>query len=601
MDEADATIVSQLRDHAARALESHRQRVADGLYETMVQQMATADAVLLRRWLLALQYVASSVTAECEELLFLVFSSEAETAVAWAADVGVAAALCEFAVHLVSANGTFVEPVYASLVEAFSPADSDDMPAEEVLDVVHAAILEVLRIFPGSAPNLATVLRRNFPHKSHELGRMQGFVRNLLRICAEAPDGVRATLVERSLGVVVDVLVKMDVEIMITAQPEPAADDGGGMFDLEEEEGADEGEAGGSGGVALAGDDAASREMAIKLDVLMSELLPFVATICEAAEGGEAAARVSFGALLSAFEAAILTTYRCKFVQFIMLVSCAHGQAHNLSQLFVDRLLAIVCDEQQSANKRHAAAAYLGSYVARATILTTETIRSSVQRLAEWAVGYIERLDVQGAEPDAVAHATFYAVCQALMYTVCFKGEWLLGRRAAGGAAGEVSGATAAAGRAFLRSLDVRRIVSSRFNPLLCCLPDVVSAFVRMTARNGILECESILESNRELARRGGDALRWGRSNGQELDTFFPFDPYVLGRVSEPFLEGLYQEYDAGEDSESEEESAEDDSSQGASSTPSHSQSEGGRSMPSSAEGSFQSRQQVVQMLQSPI
>ena len=59
-------------------------------------------------------------------------------------------------------------------------------------------------------------------------------------------------------------------------------------------------------------------------------------------------------------------------------------------------------------------------------------------------------------------HAIF---CQSIFYVICFRHKTLL---------------EAGDGRSWLRSLDLRRIVAARLNPLGMCSQDIVGIFVRI-------------------------------------------------------------------------------------------------------------------------
>lgn len=85
----------------------------------------------------------------------------------------------------------------------------------------------------------------------------------------------------------------------------------------------------------------------------------------------------------------------------------------------------------------------------------------------------------------------------------------------------------------FLQGLNLAKIVTCRLNPLRVCLPPVVSNFASVTRHYQLVYCYSIIEHNarNNLPQVYRDST--GTATTSEkiyLDTFFPFDPYILQR-----------------------------------------------------------------------
>lgn len=85
----------------------------------------------------------------------------------------------------------------------------------------------------------------------------------------------------------------------------------------------------------------------------------------------------------------------------------------------------------------------------------------------------------------------------------------------------------------FLQSLKLTRIVTSRLNPLKVCLPIVAQNFAAVTRTYQLAYCYTVLEHNARFNMPVIYQDHRGYAITKEstlLDTFFPFDPFVLCR-----------------------------------------------------------------------
>lgn len=100
----------------------------------------------------------------------------------------------------------------------------------------------------------------------------------------------------------------------------------------------------------------------------------------------------------------------------------------------------------------------------------------------------------------------------------------------------------------FLQSLQLSALVGSALNPLRVCLPAVATTFAGVTRAHQLTYCHTILERNarRRLATVYSTDIQ---TPDECLDTFFPFDPYLL-KKSASFIEPIYLEYQASESEE---------------------------------------------------
>lgn len=87
-------------------------------------------------------------------------------------------------------------------------------------------------------------------------------------------------------------------------------------------------------------------------------------------------------------------------------------------------------------------------------------------------------------------------------------------------------------GLTFLQSLNLSKIVTCRLNPLRFCVQPVVQNFAAITRTYQLVYCYSIIEHN----ARNSQKIMYRDLNGQLtkmnvcLQSFFPFDPYLLVR-----------------------------------------------------------------------
>lgn len=97
----------------------------------------------------------------------------------------------------------------------------------------------------------------------------------------------------------------------------------------------------------------------------------------------------------------------------------------------------------------------------------------------------------------------------------------------------------------FLQTLQLNTIVTSNLNPLRVCLPAVATAFSGVTRAHQLAYCHTLLERN---ARRKLATIYANDTILPEecLDTFFPFDQYMLKRSGRR-ITPIYREYQASE------------------------------------------------------
>ena len=219
-----------------------------------------------------------------------------------------------------------------------------------------------------------------------------------------------------------------------------------------------------------------------------------------------------------------------------------------LDPAFMDSFLgavsaAVLCEEEGSAktpmDMRLVCCAYMSSFLGRASFVPVSRLRAELTDLVKWAHKYIAENKSQddaaaagtGADPapasarhphhqqqqlerPAARHRLFYSVLQCIFYVVAFRHKELLK---------EEDCVT------WMRSLDLRRLVSSWLKPLIFCSPDICRVFVHIVKDAKVIDCTVSMD---EATEAWSTHHRFNASTTAALSfllqSFFPFDPYQL-------------------------------------------------------------------------
>jgi RNA polymerase I-specific transcription initiation factor RRN3 len=461
----------------------------------------------------------------------------------------------ELEVLLADGEGNGAVPVDEEADDDEGEGEEEEEEEEDLDEYVRTRscelLLEVLRIVPARSDILQRVLGENFPHKTVEKRVQANYIASLYAFTLSHP----AVLARIVVPMAMDHLVQIDVQVDAGAgagvvHPEEDDDieeeeedelqfemeqehqhhdrlspagDGSGMSSDEDEEDTEH-----AAGRELAGDDDVLADdgetAADKLDALMLLSFKFLRSVAPDT------CTVVFEALWHGFDRTILRTYQSRHVQYLLFYFC--GLHPHLAQTFLGRLLEHALSPTRDLVVRQAAIAYVASFVARAVASDMLCTMRSLKTLTNWIHGYIQQ---NPGEPNLLQHLGFYAVCQATFYMLCFRIGDLL---------------AAEEGEAFIATLKLETMVSSRLKPLQIVLRHISSQFTKTMRTRGILYCE-------QYTRRSSVAGAWGEGavvthgdgvdGTQALEDFFPFDPYELHR-SKGFLEGMYREWVGGVD-----------------------------------------------------
>ena len=302
-----------------------------------------------------------------------------------------------------------------------------------------------------------------------------------------------------------------------------------------------------------------------------------------------------FHILSRIFESAILITHKSKFVQFVILHICGleesqlqqrinkatdtipQPDASLLYREFASNLIHIILDPYKATVTRQSAACYLASFISRANYVCPETVCESIDALLRWAEAYIQSLASLGSihAPDVRdqcnMHSLFYTVCQAAFYIMCFRGVEVVQFIRPSINTNDVNDPSLHIDLGTTRwtKLCVHPLV-----PLKYCLESVRTEFLRISKLFSLLDNDILNQlinnemhngfhppqrkkktslistpATLEKERLRGGVGGLGRGTNP-LDSFFPFDPYLLLR-SHSFIEPFYNHWDGGASADS--------------------------------------------------
>lgn len=428
---------------------------------------------------------------------------------------------------------------------------------------LHAALATLLRLVPKARTELYPIIHGNTPFRARAVGEIVWYYKQALRVMEYAPL-IGADVLELA----VDRALEMDVEIKITdcgqaLLDREAADndenDVAAIFEL------DMGSTTPAKKQALAA-NVTVNEMADKLDAMMLLLFQHIS---RAPSCGKI-----FKRLLEVFNNSILITDKSKFVQFLLFYTCGVGsnelvpvpvengqvEDDNMDRIFVSNLIAVLYHPFKSVVTRQTGACYLASFVSRAEFCKPETVCQAVHALLRWAGAYMDAVK-QTQAPDArqqcALHSLFYTVAQAAFYIMCFRGreawEYHQSQVREHESAEDDIGAE-----------QWQRLCAHELNPLKNCLESVRVEFLKLAdvfklisddLRHSIMEDRAAASTQPKRKRKSvistpatleKERLKGGvgglGQGSNPLDSFFPFDPYLL-RQSHVFVEPYYRHW----------------------------------------------------------
>lgn len=430
----------------------------------------------------------------------------------------------EFVIELLVAHSNYTSLAVAKLVQQFLPKDEDrttgwthGMPSEEVskgFAPVHDLITRLKNVIPMIFNVILVQLRKQFPYFKKPSHVICGYLHNVLWMTEHS-----SMFSEELLEIVFNRLLTIDVntprnEIEDAEFPE----DDHQMFTMDED----------PTGIVDEDEEDVTMKLPIAetLDCCMEKMFDYIHRRATSANASDTDRM--FKTLLTLFDNHILPTHNTHHVQFLLFYFCSFKQSY--VEYFITYLWKQVTNPNVSTPMRQAAVGYIASMLARAKFVPMILLKSTLQEFSQWVHHYIQRTDSMQYNQSLKAHMVFYSVCQAIFYVVAFRSRQLT---------------SSAKNLTFLQSLQLSSIVTCHLNPLRVCLPAVATAFAGVTRAHQLAYCHTILERN---ARRKLATVYKNESQTPEecLDTFFPFDPYML-KKSGKRIEPIFLQYQASE------------------------------------------------------
>ncbi|XP_061192705.1 RNA polymerase I-specific transcription initiation factor RRN3-like [Saccostrea echinata] len=457
-------------------------------------------------------------------------------------------------VGLVCVHSYYLRASLRMLVKYFTPAINKSAPDTEVsMEIqqtneavflnIHMVLKAILDSVPMSSTVLLPLLHDLFPFLGKAAYIQECYIRNLLQITTYLPSAR-----QRILELVIDRMLKLDVraprqDIQETEGDEEDMEEGI-VFDMDFEQDLTRDLENKDGCIfdRKRSDKPMTHREANILDVCMEMTLTYISNVCYTnGECNWEATKKLYREVLLVFDRLILPTHASCHVQFIMFYLCSTKLP--ICEGFIDYLWKKVQNPNTESVFRQAAVGYMGSLLSRAMFVPLSTVTACLDLMCEWIHLYLDNTSEEIVNADVSHHGPFYSVCQAVFYVFVFRNkeifEWKKGHK-------------------WAEILNFQRIVTCRLNPLRVCLPVIVKMFSSISRMHQLAFCDTIIERNKRCILPVTSNGIGTSSVLTELDSYFPFDPYLLNR-SGRFIIPLYREYKGSIEEDQELSDGEDD------------------------------------------
>ncbi|CAN6162954.1 unnamed protein product [Urochloa humidicola] len=366
---------------------------------------------------------------------------------------------------------------------------------KEIYSQLHDSLKIISDTVPLAPRVLKDIINRSMPKLFDNKVKMVSFVECMLGLDTERlGDLIGTSLLEK----VVDLLTELDVNI--TWEDILQEEHSKGIFEMELEDLADGDDNSGQETKVLFGGNVCAQ----KLDGLMVVVCEHLKTCAE-----RGCLKREFDILKTIFRKGVLKVHKSKFAQFIMFYACSlDPEICGLD--FALFLTDIFTKKEDDAIARMSAVSYVGSYLSRARFISADTVVAILKRLVDWCIDHCERQKEKFTRTkNPVEHQIFYASCQAVMYVLCFRLRSIMDYPNL---------------KSQLFKMNIRSILMDPLEPLKVCLPSIVNEFLRQAKAARLFNASVDLE----LEDRIDSDLSKAFGGVNRLDTFFPFDPYLL-------------------------------------------------------------------------
>ena len=488
----------------------------------------------------------------------------------WACqESGAVGAFKMFLVNLITAHSYYTKPVAQMLLRNMvgkAPRNADEEAKEAaIFENSHDVLKTMLEVAPlGSKQAILTYAKESFPYmliKNPDAHTK--YIANLVKVADSMPASERLTV----LKLVIERLVQLDAYLPKLDEYEEDEDEEEDDDDDDEEdvfpmEGAETAEKIPKQQPKVApviNQHSTDVEVArANLDLAMKVMFEYVGRRVASGSAAEL-----YQELLAAFESLILPTYATGHVQYLLFYFLSLDKSGKSTAIFLDWLWRKFQNPNTPGIIRQSTVAYIASLLARAKQIDIDMAQMCLAKLVGWIHSYIEARESGGSKDymftDIKSHGPFYAATQSALYIFAFRHQEFVASEAR---------------LKFLQSLNLGTIIHSHLNPLRVCLPPVVKNFAAIARHYQLVYCDTVIERNKRInlpVVGGLSALGSAAGKPLLLDSFFPFDPYMLTASAE-YVKKDYRVYEGkalgGEDddedmSESEEESEDEEEEEG--------------------------------------
>lgn len=443
-------------------------------------------------------------------------------------------AYTEFCIELMVTHNRYLPIGVSKLIVHWIPGDMDESdwvhgcPSEHArneLKPIHKVLDRILTAVPMAFDIIIDAISAKFPYFKKPYHVTAGYLYNVLWLLEYKP-----IFEELVFQLVLQKLLLLDVnapkdEIELEMNDEEEKVEADTLFEIDD----------------VCAENVPKSEKSVShpvgktLDVCLFLLYKFFDGKCRLNENSSEEQRRTanrlFKMLLYLFDEVLLPSHNTHHVQFILFYATSLRSVY--SEAFLDSLWTKVQNPNVSAVIRHAAVGYMASFLSRARFLPLSTVTFYLKELTRWAHTYIDDSDAYKQNCSLKANLVFYSVCQAVFYLIAFRAKDLT---------------ASSKDLLFLQSLQLSRLAMCHLNPLRYCLAPVATAFAGVTRTYQLAYCHTVLERNarRKLATVYGHEKCMP---DETLESFFPFDPYVL-KLSKKYIETNYMVYQSNDTDE---------------------------------------------------
>ncbi|KAL9053041.1 MAG: hypothetical protein Q9162_005029 [Coniocarpon cinnabarinum] len=471
----------------------------------------------------------------------------------------------KFLSQLVGSQSGYVSAVLKMLVENFAHLSTSSggvrktpgLTRQTQQDRVHSCIKYVVFMVPSATSMLCSVLSNTFPFITDTKRAHVEYVQNLLRLASSMPE-LRGHLLDLILDklVQIDVQVQLDIQDLeedmtdILLEQRRVNEDPSQAQDPDSTEASESSSSDDEFNDPEAARIKSLRLLVAKLDAMLDLLFIYINPLLT--KSPHDTSQQTFNHLLAHFRNTLLRTSASRHTQFIIFTA-AQTQPH-YAQQYIDMLLSIITDPTRPAILRISSATYLGSFTARAKALPSSTTHYTFHALSRFLNAYRKQYESTCRAPDLRRHGSYYAAVQACLYIFCFRWRDFLTEEPESDETDEDLIEAGKRGE-LVWEPDVydtfQLAFATRFNPLKVCAPLIVEEFAQVAFVLNYMYIFPALEANRRvrlLQDSGSSGMRETSLTGltaqrfQQLEAYFPFDPYQLP-ASKRWVEEWYIDY----------------------------------------------------------